>query len=1302
MLIFMIKESGSTGDEAAAMIVAEHREDFKYLRQKAEMSTQTDRKAEADISTQTGEEGDDNTTTNIAGPVEEVVAATEEDRLNESVVIAEEAVEEMTDQEPGENQTAGIIIEEVVMENIIYENLVFRAERVEVTDNFEITHIEKYNPEEERVQETEPEVAAEPESIKEGEIAVEETHFEETVTLEIASLPKVVADCVEVVFAAVSESTDFAVVNTSEPSVDEVITEGNSEGARDIPADAVLIETTEPKTNAATPETQKANGVASLHEEPVTTMTEITSEVVCEEPDPPSAHKDMPEREHCVPLVPIIIIMKEYSYEGVTTDEAVAVEYVSGMSEEAIIVEAPSNELITTEELPQDALNAPADEVKPEFIPKVITPYEKTDVCEGMTADEEPEKVVEAEPRPVIVKEDAEMIPEAAIDALSQYLELPEAPQQPAVHSGSLFEEEVIAATTFVPLSGERQAEVSIPGEPIESAAKEMNEEAVISEEPTEENPSPCEEDATTEVLVNILESVVEVISERLVVTENIIEALADEDATGESERCAALQEEPVVENVARSVVAVEEPTDSSHVISEEPLEESMSPLVPQVQVVILKTIEDEVTAELVNESNHYCDVLAAIDENSGDSQIATSNEAAAECFEAVLETIVEEFITEDAITPQEPVVENEITLEEAVIAARPFAPLSGEREANVTIPEESRETTAEVMKEEATKPESVGVDTTVQASSNEEEITQIASSTETVEEKTEGSEYVLAQAETPQQTPVILEAPVEENPSPCGEDVTTERMENILESVGEVNSEKLVVTENKVENPSDVPLMDATGESKSCFHVQGEFVEEKVTPAVVVLKEPTDSSPVIYGEPILENVSLLEHQALVAIQTNGGKVCGSDSCGDILAVAYENTEDSHIDTSDEAVAECVEAVLETIVEEIIAEGAIPSQEHALENAIRLQVEVFAATPFVPLSGEQEPNLTIPEEPSETDAEKMDDEAIKALSNETTTEPESVEEDTTDQESSTEAGVFRDVRSDEPVEEKTEVSEDGLTQAETPKQIPTISEEPVYDSPSPWKEGATTEVNKNILESVVEVISEDIVEEPADVPQAVTIRESEPCVSFQEIVEENVNPSVVAVEEQTASIHVISEESVEESVSLLPRPPLVVIIETTDIKQTEEEIQESFHFHDNLAAVYKNSIDSQNATSDASVAECFEAVLETIIEEVITEDVAAQFVISDEVGPKMFTEGDTEQKVDSISGVNSGVSTRSAEMTDDTPITSSDMETLLARLQSACTSIVEESTYRLDSLNMSFLGCSITVTIKVAPKEERH
>ena len=1189
----MIKESGSSGDEfAATVIVAEHREDFEYLRQKAEMSTQTDRRTEADISTQTGEDGDDDTTTNTEATVEEAVAATEEDRLNESVVIAEEAVEETADEEPRENQTAGIIIEEVVMENIICENLVFRAERVDVTDNSEITHIENYNPEEERVQETEPEVAAEPEFIKEGEAFVEENIFEETVTLEISSLPKVVADCVEAVFAAVSESTDFAAVNMSEPSVDEVITEGNGEGTRDISADVVLIETTEAQTNVVTPEAEKANGVASLDDEPATTMMEIISEDVCEEPNPPPAHKDVPEREQCVPLVPVVIIMKEYSYEGVTIDEAVAVEDVSTMNKEAIIVEAPSNELITTEEIPQDALNAPADEVKPESIPKVITPDEKTEVCKGMTADEEPEETVgKAEPRPVVVKDDAEMIPEAAIDALSQYLELCAiAPQQSAVDNGSLFEEELIAATTFVPLSGERQANVTVPGEPIESAAKEMNEEAVISEEPAEE--SPCEEDATTEVLVNILESVVEAISERLVVTENIIEALADVpqmDATGESEHCAALQEEPVVENGSPSVVAVEEPTDSSHVISEEPLEESVSPLVPQERVVILKTIEDEITAELIHESNHSHDVVAAIDENSGDSQIATSNEAAAECFEAVLETIVEEIITEDAVTPQEPAVKNDITLEEEVIAARPFAPLSGEQEANVTIPEESRETAAEEMKKEVTKPESVEEDTTVQASSNEEEVTQIASSPEPTEENTVVSEYVLAQAETPKEIPLIFEAPVEENPSPCGEDVTTELMESLLESAGGVNSEKLVVTENKAEKPADVPQMDATGEPKPCFHFQEEFVEEKFTPALVALKEPTDSNPVISGEPILENVSLLEDQAQVAIPKNGGKVCESDNSVDILAVAYGNTEDSHITTSDEAVAECVEAVLETIVEEIIEEGAITSQEPAQDDAICLQEE-------------------------------------------------------------------------EPAEEKTEVSEDGLTQAETPKQIPVISEEPADNNPSPCEEGATTEVYKNNLESVVEVTSENIVEEPAVVPQAVTIRESQPRVSFQEVMGENVSPSVGAVEELTSSSHVLSEEPVDESVSLLEPPPLVVIIETTDIKQTEEKIQESFHSHDILAAVHKNS----------------------------------------SLAPKIFTEGDTEEKVDSISGVNSTDSTRSAEMTDDTTITSSDMETLLARLQSACASIVEESAYRLDGLNMSFLGCSITVTIKVAPKEERH
>ncbi len=51
MLIFMIKEWDSCGCEAVAVIIADHRVD-----QKTETSTQTDKKTEADISTQTGEE----------------------------------------------------------------------------------------------------------------------------------------------------------------------------------------------------------------------------------------------------------------------------------------------------------------------------------------------------------------------------------------------------------------------------------------------------------------------------------------------------------------------------------------------------------------------------------------------------------------------------------------------------------------------------------------------------------------------------------------------------------------------------------------------------------------------------------------------------------------------------------------------------------------------------------------------------------------------------------------------------------------------------------------------------------------------------------------------------------------------------------------------------------------------------------------------------------------------------------------------------------------------------------------------
>lgn len=636
MLIFTIKESGSSGDEATAMIIAEHREDSGYVYHKAaaiSTSTQTDRKTKADISTQTGDY-DDETTTD--GPVEEVVgmetAATEEDSLNESVVvIAEEVVEETADDEAFDSQTAGIIVEEVVItENNVYENIVFRADRVEITDNFEIKHIK--NSEEESVDETEPENAeSNPnESIVEGEIVAEENNVEESVPLEIySSLPKVVADCVEVVFAAVSEFPYFAAVKPSEPSVEEVITEDNDEGAGDMSADEVLIEIAEPESNAVTPEIGEANSVPSLDDEPV---MEKISEDVCEDSDPTPANQDMPVEELSLSLVPEILVKVESAHEEVTTDDAPTVEDVPGKSEDLIIVGGPSDELISIEELPEDTLNSLDDEAQPESIAEVITTDENTEVSEDAIADVGPETVEEAEPSPVNVKDNAVETPEAAIEALSQELSAI-APPEPEVDSDIPLEEEVIVATTFEPLSAEREANLTIPEEPSETVSEEVNEEAIVT-------------------LSNELEAIPA--DERADVPQT--------DSTGESEPCVSVQEELVEESITSAdvlledadketavpfVAAVEEPTGSNPVTSEELEEESAILSEPHVLVVIFEANDDEATEEIMRETEDSGDVLPA-DDNSEDSQVAPSDEPVAKYVEVVLETITEEIITED------------------------------------------------------------------------------------------------------------------------------------------------------------------------------------------------------------------------------------------------------------------------------------------------------------------------------------------------------------------------------------------------------------------------------------------------------------------------------------------------------------------------------------------------------------------------------------------------------------------------------------------------------------------------------
>ncbi|KAM7405238.1 hypothetical protein PAMP_012514 [Pampus punctatissimus] len=487
-------ESDSSGEDALATIIVEHPEEFERTHQKADISTQTDVKTEMDISTQTGDDND--STANNEGPIEEVVviemATIEEHSLDESaVIIAEEVVEDTTN----DNRTAGFIITEVVnIGNNVYENIVLRAERVDVTDNFEISYIKNYNPVEESIngsEETQPEFTTEPElnpneSIVLDEIAAEANVMEECEQLEVSSsLPKVVADCIEAVFAAVSESSDYDAINTSEPQMDEVITVDDGEGAGGMSADVALIETVEPEPNAVTPEAGEAIGVPSQDADPVIKVMETIFEVVYEEPNPIPGDQDPPVEEPSVPLE-IEILVKMESAHAAVEDVPEKLSPVSDDEPSEKKCDSCSEEEMTIEELPEDSLTSPGDEIqiKLQSIPEIII----TEV-EDVIATVPPETDEQSQVSYANVKEHTEVIPEAAIDALSQELESRAVTSpESAADDASPVEEEVLSATVFVPLSAEQQASFTIPEEPVEETivpskdeidAEEMKDEAI-------------------------------------------------------------------------------------------------------------------------------------------------------------------------------------------------------------------------------------------------------------------------------------------------------------------------------------------------------------------------------------------------------------------------------------------------------------------------------------------------------------------------------------------------------------------------------------------------------------------------------------------------------------------------------------------------------------------------------------------------------------------------------------------------------------------------------------------------------
>lgn len=301
MLIFMIKESDTREEEAFSVIIDVHQDDFEYPLWKDEISTQTDRKIEAHISTQTGE---DNVDTTTDGPVEVIMEtqASREDPPNESAFVIAGVVEDTLNEEHLDNQIAGIINEELVKDNIVCESIVCRADTTTNTyDQFEdIVIIETAA--------TEEDPSNEPSLIIAEEV-VETFNVEPSDNQEsgfIIIMENIV--CENIVFREEwMEVIDIINFNES---------------------------------NAVTTEAQEPNGVSSPDEEPTTTMMETIPEVVCEEQNHSTANRDIPEEDISVHPVTVLLVNVESAHEEVTADDVVTVQVVPEICEQKVLAVA--------------------------------------------------------------------------------------------------------------------------------------------------------------------------------------------------------------------------------------------------------------------------------------------------------------------------------------------------------------------------------------------------------------------------------------------------------------------------------------------------------------------------------------------------------------------------------------------------------------------------------------------------------------------------------------------------------------------------------------------------------------------------------------------------------------------------------------------------------------------------------------------------------------------------------------------------------------------------------------------------
>ncbi|XP_071398005.1 fap1 adhesin-like [Centroberyx affinis] len=1082
------------------------------------------------------------------------------------------------------------------------------------------------------------------------------------------------------------------VVTDSQPTeviIDEVVTRENNEMDENVVYRAEWVEITEEIVVSL------INGV----EESITTPEEAEPEITT---GPESTPKES--------IIEDEIITEE---ENKVVEDA-AVEESSSLPEEITILEVGADSVEADLESTDNAavnmsLDPRADEVITEDNDKVTG-----DVSVDVVLIETTEAQPEPEPNPIT--------PEAEVgDSVNSLEEELDTMVMEAVSEVVSEEPEPTPATQEVPAE-----EISVTPDELEIPMKteSTHEEVTIDDAVTEENMEDIEDMPVSDQEVTVDEP--------------------SGDCANPSE------EEPITE------VVIEAPSEELEpATTEETPEDSFSP--PDGQEMQVEEENVEVAEEVIADegpeaANEPAEVCA---EGEGVPEEEMTNEV---MLEAVIEALSQEF-EPNPVTPEEPAEDNASPLEEEAVTATVLVPLSGEHECSLTLPDEPAEesvippqdeTIAEEMMEAVIQalsddfdavPESIDEDPSIKEAPAGAEVTEVSTPEEPAEEvipnkevepeeNIEVSEDALAQSETTEtdeQIPVISEEPVEENASSFKEESTTDLLESIIESVVEAISDKLVingiVTENIIEAsedvPADVSLVEAIEEPEPSLSVPEEPMEENISPAEVLLDDasmvgvevmetidPTEPSPVTSEDLVEESISLPEEEPKPEVaQANEDEVTEeityeTDVSGDVAAaVEEENIEESTATTPDEPVEESVNPPEEestfgevaecddTVIEAVLGGNTgVPEnmEEEAIDEAVLEEKNDDACEDVSPDEGSDSCVVTADQ--------SMEGDVTEAEENKVTLEVLmecGVEEIviTEDVAAAVEQEIIKESTAttpDEPVEESVNPPEEESTFGEVAECDDTVTEAVL---------GGNTGVPENMEE---EAIDEAVLEEKNDYAcEDVSPDEgSDSCVVTAD---QSMEGDVTEAEENKVTLEVLMECGVEE----------IVITEDVAAAVEQEIIKES------TATTPDEPVEeSVNAPEEESV---FGGVAECVETECVDTDTEA-----------ISADRETEE---SVNPTDSSLDLQSTEITVSTSLTFRDeasyvecvepeelsktaiaaaedeqekMAALLIRLQSACRTVVEESAYRIVSIETSSLEYCVIVTINVALKEAKQ